>query len=1094
LPDKFSILKIDELLKWILEEEKSGSIFGIARDLFFEPSEKDVFKITKYRKVLDTPIGVAAGPHTQLAQNIISAYLTGSRYIELKTIQTLDNLQISKPCIDMEDEGYNCEWSQELKLKESFDQYLDAFIIIHILNHKFGWGEDINCIFNMSAGYNLEGILKDNVQEFLLKMSDAKKEMDEKLNLIEKIYPQIKNIRIPDKISDNITLSTMHGCPPGEIEKIAKYFIEKKKLHTTIKLNPTLLGYEDLNELLNTKLGFETVVPESAFEHDLKYEDAVSLISSVQESARKNDLEFSLKLTNTLECINNKSVFPEKEKMMYMSGRALHPISIALARKLQNDFNGELVLSFSAGADCFNIPDLLACGIKPITVCTDLLKPGGYARQNQYLKQIEKEFEETNAKNIDEFIIKRNPVKTDNIELAISNNLNIYSEKVKNDPYYRKSFFQGNNIKTDRDLTTFDCIKAPCIYTCPDSQDIPGYLYFTYKGDLEKAFQVVLKSNPFPSVTGMICDHMCQTKCTRMNYDNPILIREVKRFISENAKERKLIIKEKNGKKVTIIGAGPSGLSASYFLALEGFEVEVYDSKGFGGGMVSDVIPEFRLSREAIKKDVKRIENLGVRFIYNRKINDETLKNIIDNLDNNFLYIAIGAQKSKKLNIKGEDNNNVLDALKFLSDIRKKIKTDLGNEIAIIGGGNTAIDTARTAKRIAGDKGNISLIYRRTRKEMPADKEEVKSMIAEGIKLIELTHPKEIIAINNRLKLICFRMKLAEKDETGRARPEIINGSEFEMEFDTIIPAIGQESASEFLKLLTVNESTYETKHRNVFLGGDALRGSSTLIKAIADGKNVAQNIINRFDTAKAEPNFLIDNKFSINDFQKKNVTRIFGESVLENTIDYKSCFDILTQTFTPESARKEASRCLFCDTYCNVCVTVCPNRANISFITEPIEYNLEKIIINHNKYKIHYDRKFQIEQKYQVLNIRDFCNECGNCTTFCPTNGAPFINKPHLFLNKNDFASNQDEGYFISIENGKRCIEYKSNCELEKLILDKNHYSFQKNNIDVKLDKKHFNIIELKLKNNFTGEIKLEKAADMSVLLKFLPEYLFFN
>jgi putative selenate reductase len=128
------------------------------------------------------------------------------------------------------------------------------------------------------------------------------------------------------------------------------------------------------------------------------------------------------------------------------------------------------------------------------------------------------------------------------------------------------------------------------------------------------------------------------------------------------------------------------------------------------------------------------------------------------------------------------------------------------------------------------------------------------------------------------------------------------------------------------------------------------------------------------------------------------------------------------------------------------------------------------------------------------VLNIRDFCNECGNCTTFCPTNGAPFINKPHLFLNKNDFASNQDEGYFISIENGKRCIEYKSNCELEKLILDKNHYSFQKNNIDVKLDKKHFNIIELKLKNNFTGEIKLEKAADMSVLLKFLPEYLFFN
>ncbi len=232
--------------------------------MFFRPREDDVFKMKRYGKTLDTPIGVAAGPHTQLAQNIITAYLTGSRYIELKTVQTLDELNVSKPCIDMEDEGYNCEWSQELKLRQSFDQYLTAWIIIHVLNHKFNFGEDINCIFNMSVGYNMEGILKENVQEFLAMMSNAKEEKEKKLNLLEKIYPQLKNVNIPDRISDNVTLSTMHGCPPDEIEKIAKYLIEEKKLHTAVKLNPTLLGYDELNTILKKNLGYDTVVPPEA--------------------------------------------------------------------------------------------------------------------------------------------------------------------------------------------------------------------------------------------------------------------------------------------------------------------------------------------------------------------------------------------------------------------------------------------------------------------------------------------------------------------------------------------------------------------------------------------------------------------------------------------------------------------------------------------------------------------------------------------------------------------------------------------------------------------------------------------------------------
>ncbi|MCK7520856.1 MAG: hypothetical protein MZV64_25760 [Ignavibacteriales bacterium] len=195
-------------------------------------------------------------------------------------------------------------------------------------------------------------------------------------------------IDIPCRISDNITLSTMHGCPADEIEDIAGYLLEEKNLHTFVKLNPTLLGPGFLQEILNNTLKFKTIVPEVAFEHDLKYRDAIEIIKSLQKKAGMKDLQFGLKLTNTLESVNNKQLFGSDAEMMYMSGRALHPIAINLARMLQQDFNGNLLLSFSAGADAFNISDIISCGFKTVTVCSDILKPGGYMRLKQYYDKL----------------------------------------------------------------------------------------------------------------------------------------------------------------------------------------------------------------------------------------------------------------------------------------------------------------------------------------------------------------------------------------------------------------------------------------------------------------------------------------------------------------------------------------------------------------------------------------------------------------------------------------------------------------------------------------------------------------------------------
>jgi len=231
MSDRFTCLSLEQLLLWIKREEPSGKIFGIPQGLFFRPSADDPFRMTRYGRLLESPIGVAAGPHTQLSQNIVSAWLTGARYIELKTVQVLDELDVTKPCISMDDEGYNCEWSQELKLGQSLEEYLNALVVIHLLKKRLRLGDDKEpgFIFNMSVGYNLEGILSPGVQKFLDSMSDAGKVIGEKLALAGEIFPEAAGLTIDPCVSDNITISTMHGCPPDEIEKIGHYFIEKRK-------------------------------------------------------------------------------------------------------------------------------------------------------------------------------------------------------------------------------------------------------------------------------------------------------------------------------------------------------------------------------------------------------------------------------------------------------------------------------------------------------------------------------------------------------------------------------------------------------------------------------------------------------------------------------------------------------------------------------------------------------------------------------------------------------------------------------------------------------------------------------------------------
>lgn len=1030
------------------------------------------FNLQFLNKNLASPIGVAAGPHTQLTQNIVYSWISGARYFELKTIQTLDEIEVSKPCIDMYDEGYNCEWSQELKIEQSLNEYINAWIIIHYLNYKYFKNQNPEIIFNMSIGYDFEGILKPNVQYFLKIMKNAGTIIQKKISKIKTIFPDIENVKIPNQISDNVTLSTMHGCPPNEIENIGKYLIKEKKIHTIIKLNPTLLGKNKINEILYQTNKYKTNIPDIAFEHDLKYNEAVKITENLKNLADKNNIFFGLKLTNTLESENHRNVFDKSNKMMYMSGKALHPISIELARKLQNDFDGELHISFSGGVDAFNVNNILASGLLPITVCSDLLKPGGYHRLLQYYEEINRAYKKYEANTISQYIQNKSEMCVANTQFAAIANLNRYADDLKTSKYYKKDFLFDKNIKTKRNLNEFDCIAAPCISQCATDQNIPQYIYEASKKNYQKAINVITESNSLPNITGTICDHQCQNKCTRMNFDEELKIREIKHYI---AKKVNHTIKNNKQKKfkVAVIGAGPAGLSATYYLNKNNIQVDIYEENKNAGGLVDTVIPDFRIKNQTIKADINNILNSNVQINYNSKINKEKLIELKNKY--NYVIIAAGAAETKKLKIKNIESEGIYEPINLLQSFKNKsIKNLKGKNIIVLGGGNTAMDVARAANRLKSKDANLTILYRRTINQMPADRGEIKAVLQEDINIVELVNPIAIKTEKNKIKAIeCEKMQLGELDQTGRQKPIKISDSNFIIDCDILIPAIGQLQNSEFINFITKNTiHNYTTNFNNVFAIGDFKNGASTVIQAVADGKNIAKIIAKNF-------NIKLKEKIE----SKKDIT--IKELLLKRT---KRQYSKLNNEYTENDLIEEAKRCLYCDEICNICVTVCPNLANFYYTTENQKYKIPEIIKKGNNYKVAYNKLFEITQKYQIINIADWCNHCGNCNTFCPTNSAPYIKKPHIHLSSASYEQSDSGFLFVNA--------HTLHCKIDNteyiLNQSKNMYKFSCKDFIIETNKKlkikNYKILNPKLTHIILKDFILSKIifTELKVFNKF--------
>ncbi len=1094
--DSFTPLEISKLYSWIKSELATDHLFGIPKELFFKPSVTDNFRLIRFGKLLETPVGLAAGPHTQLAQNIISGWLTGSRYIELKTIQDLDHIEVTKPCIDMRDEGYNCEWSQELNIDQSYTEYLKAWILIHILKQELRLGsrDEQGFIFNMSAGYDLKGIRGAKVLGFLKKMRNSTEQKNTLIEELSKQFPELTKIDIPDELSNNITVSTMHGTPPEEIEKIGRYFIEEEGLHTTIKLNPTLLGHDKVREIINKELEYDVEIPDSAFEHDIEYKDALDLVMNLREISEKRGLFFGLKLTNTLECINQGDIFPKSENMAYMSGRALHPISINIASKFRNDIE-DIDISFSAGADAFNIADILSCNLMPVTVSSDILKPGGYGRIRQYIKKIEEAVSESHVSTLEEFVKIRSGNKNNSVSKAALINVKSYAEKTVCSKEYKKEGFKKRDTKTTRKLDLFDCIKAPCTDSCSTSQNVPDYLYLTSKEKFEEAFETVIKTNLFPNTTGMVCDHQCQVKCTRSNYDNPLKIREVKRFLAENygnKSKKRVELSQKGTGTIAIIGAGPSGLTCAGYLSEAGFQVTIYEKSNSPGGMIEKVIPDFRQGNNALDKDISRILDQNIEIKYSNCIEAEELARL--SRGNDYVYLSTGAQESIKLAIDGIDSPGVLDPLWFLSKVKSGNKVEIGKKIAVIGGGNTAIDSARTALRVAGKDAEVTILYRRTKREMPADSSEVISAIEEGVDLIELIAPEMVI--HNKDKevsgLRCFRTRLAEPDSKGRRYPVKIDNSEQDFVFDTIIPAVGQRPEPSLFEsnILDLKRSGRLLRDGNILSGGDAGPGTSTIVNAVGDGRAAAEIIKTESGIPLENTNMDRDRETPLKELRLKKTERVFGEALKELPPEERIERGPAITAMTHDEAVAESSRCLLCDELCDICITVCPNRANISYNCDLFSIDIPVFGKTENGIEVVGKENFSIDQQNQVMNITDLCNHCGNCTTFCPTSGSPFMDKPRIAISRESF-NNDNNVYLIIMENNTKKIVHKNDSEKIMFHTENGVFYYSSDNITLSFNIEGQNISEIKVNQN-TGVLPdFKKIMTMKYLLDNIPEHL---
>ena len=944
MSEKMYPIPFASLMNWVVTEyAASGDIFGVHKAYHASGKTLPIFG-----EKIETPFGPAAGPNSQLAQNIIAAYFAGARFFEVKTVQKMDGAELAacvpRPCILAMDEGYNQEWSTELTVPQAQDEYIKAWCALKILSKVYGFGDPDGFVFNMSVGYDLEGIKGEKVNTYIDNMMDASNtpQFIECKRVLKELFPAecMYIDAISPCVSRSVTVSTLHGCPPDEIERIASYLLTEKHLHTFVKCNPTILGYQTARSILDG-MGYDYIVfDEHHFNEDLQWADAVPMFERLQALADAQGLEFGLKLSNTFPVDTTRGELPGSE--MYMSGRSLFPLTIEMCNRISRQFGGKLRISFAGGAEYFNCDRLFAAGIWPITVATTILKPGGYNRLRQMVEKVEP-------------MPYRAFSGTDSAAIADM------ARSAQSDYHHLKPIKPLPSRKSEERVPWIDCFAAPCKGGCPIRQDIPEYIELCRKGLYAPALKLITEKNALPFITGTICAHRCQNKCSRNFYEESVHIRDIKLIAAKNGYAALMASIKKPerlpGKKAAIVGGGPTGIAAAYFLGRAGVETTIFEREAKLGGVPRYVIPAFRISDEAIDKDVALMEKYGVEVRCGAPAPSvEELKA----QGYTHILMATGAWQAGKLDIEG----NVAGVIEWMKQMKTQVKPCLSGSVVVIGAGNTAMDAARVAKRMGA---SATIVYRRTKKYMPADEHELQLAIDEGVDFVELAAP--VRQADGMLE--CEKMVLGAPDESGRRSP-VPSGKFFSIPCDLVISAVGEKVDSALMAANGIEMGrkgpAFETNVPGVYCAGDAHRGPATIVEGIADAARFAEIVIGKPHT------------YDIPDEAYPSRSEVSAKKGILAMAQDACC---------------EGERCLQCGVICENCVDSCPNRANVAIRLA--------------------------NGSHQILHVDKMCNECGNCTQFCPYASEPCHDKFTLFQTAEDMDESSNSGVLFTGANSIR-------------------------------------------------------------------------
>ena len=504
------------------EPVTQDALFELPRRKWWLP-DRDTpdFSVDFHGRRVGNPAGPAAGPHTQMAQNILLSYVAGGRVLELKTVQVNDRLDIPRPCIDMTNVGYNVEWSQELRVEESLREYVAGAMLVAMFRrsreHSDGALDGVagDVVYDMSVGYDLKGIQSDKVRGFLDGMRDATATIETLRSEIPAEFAEARRLEFDPHLSSTLTLSTFHGCPTDEIESICEFLIAEHDLDVIVKMNPPTLGRERLEHLLHDVMGYTAIrVPQHAYDSVVPFDESIELARRLRAFAAQRDRRLGFKFSNTLEVENHRDFFPAGNEIMYLSGQPLHVITMTLTDEFRRAVGADVPISFSAGIDRQNFPLAVACGFVPITVSTDLLRPGGYGRLGSYLDALGVEMRKLGARRVGEYVLRWNEraeqerdrgtkgprdrereddtvchcsasSASSNVteaadwfgELAAiaARNTSIVAEITRNDPRYRAAANGKTPKRIESHLVVFDCITCDkCLPVCPNAAN------FTY--------------------------------------------------------------------------------------------------------------------------------------------------------------------------------------------------------------------------------------------------------------------------------------------------------------------------------------------------------------------------------------------------------------------------------------------------------------------------------------------------------------------------------------------------------------------------------------------------------------------------------------